>query len=177
MKRDGKTDGNGGACDGDAPVLEGLAHNFEHVALELGKLVEKEHAVVAERNFSGARNRAAADQAGVADGVVRGAKRARANESARVFEKAGNAVDARGFDGFVERHRRKDAGNALGEHRLSGARRADEQDVVTAGAGNLQSALGRHLAAHVAKVGGVLAGFGEHVGGVHVQPAGRIPGS
>ncbi len=60
-------------------------------------------------------------------------------------------------------------GNALGEHRLSGARRADEQNVVTAGAGNLQSALGSHLTAHVAKVGGVLAGFGEHVGGVHVH--------
>ena len=149
--------------------FEGLAHHFEHVALEFGKLIEEEHAIVAERNFAGSRNGAAADEAGVTDGVMRRAKRARAHEAARVFEKSGNAVDARGFDGFFERHRRQDGGNALGEHGLSGTRRTDEQNVVAAGAGNFEGALGGHLAAYVAKIGGVLAGFGKHVGSVHVH--------
>ena len=37
-----------GAADRDAPVFEGLAQDFEDRAVELGQLVEEEHAVVRE---------------------------------------------------------------------------------------------------------------------------------
>jgi hypothetical protein len=53
------------AGDGDSPVFERLAHDFEHVARELRQLVKKEDAVVRERDFAGARDDAAADEPGV----------------------------------------------------------------------------------------------------------------
>jgi len=53
------------------PSSSGLAQNFENVAGELGKFVEKEQAVVRERDFAGARGLRRRDQAGVRDGVMR----------------------------------------------------------------------------------------------------------
>ncbi len=141
--------------------------DFEHIALKFGELVEEKHTVVAEGNFAGAGNGAAADEAGVADGVVRGTIRARADEAAGVVEDAGDTVDARGFDGFVEGHGRKNGGNALGEHGFSGARRADEQNVVRAGAGDFKSALGGLLTSNIAQIDGVGTGLAEHLRGVH----------
>ena len=41
------------------------------MARELGELVEEEHAVVGQRDLAGARDGAAAEQRGGADGVVR----------------------------------------------------------------------------------------------------------
>ena len=161
MKRAGKSDRKRGAGDGDAALFERLAHHFEDVALKFGQLVEEQDAVVAERDFAGTRDGAAADQSGVADGVVRRAKRPRAHQAARIFEHAGDAVDARGLDGFLERHRRQDGGNALGQHGLAGAGRPEENNVVAAGAGDFQRALGALLSANVAQVHRILRGFGE----------------
>ena len=62
-------------------VFQGLAQNFENVAWELRQFVEKEQAVVGERNFAGARDDSAADQSGVGDGVVRRAIRARSHQA------------------------------------------------------------------------------------------------
>ena len=95
--------------------------DFEHIALKFGELVEEKHTVVAEGNFAGAGNGAAADEAGVADGVVRGTIRAGADEAAGIVEDAGD------FEG----------------------------------------ALGGLLAADVAQIDGVGAGFAEHLCGVH----------
>lgn len=80
--------------------LERLAHDFQHVALKFRQFIEKENAVVAERNFAGPRHSAATDQTGVADGVVRRAIRPRADEAAAVFENGRHAVNPRCFDGF-----------------------------------------------------------------------------
>src|SRR5690242_1026433 len=156
-----KGDGNGGAGNGDGAVFERLAHDFEDVALEFREFIEEEHAVVAERDFAGTRNGATADEAGIADGVMRGTKRACTDEAAAVFEDARDAVDACGFDGFLEGHGRKNGGDALGEHGFAGARRADEKNVVAAGAGDFESALGGLLAVDVAEIDGVLGGFAE----------------
>ena len=57
MKRDGNDRAARGARDGDPPFLERLAHQVEHVAVELGQLVEKQHAVMGEGDL--ARTRAA----------------------------------------------------------------------------------------------------------------------
>ena len=73
-----KGERHGGAGDGDGVVFERLAHDFEHVARKLRQLVEKEQAVVGQRDFAGARHDAAADQPRVGDGVVRRAERAAA---------------------------------------------------------------------------------------------------
>ena len=92
---------------------------------------------------------AAAEQAGVGDGVVRGAE-GTAGEQAGCRARAGRRrCGLGGFERFVEGERRQDAGEALGEHRLAGAGRADHQDVVAAGGGDLEGALGGGLAANV----------------------------
>ena len=62
------------ADDRDPALLERLADRLEHVAPELGQLVEKEDAPVGQRDFAGRRARAAADQPGARDAVVRRAE-------------------------------------------------------------------------------------------------------
>ena len=157
----GKCDGRGGTGDSDRAVFERLAHDFEDVALKFGELIEEENAVVAERDFTRTRNCAAADEASIADGVMRRAVRARADKAAGVFECARDGMNARGFDGFFERHRWKDSGNAFGEHGFSGAGRADEENVVATGAGNFESTFGGLLAVNFAEVDTVFRGFAE----------------
>src|SRR6202043_4273492 len=98
-----KTNGKRSAGNRHSAVFERLAHHFEHVALKFRQLVEKQDAVVPERNFSGPGHRSAADQPRVADRVMGCAKRASAYESTRIFEHSGDAVDARGFDCLLER--------------------------------------------------------------------------
>jgi hypothetical protein len=60
MKREGKLT-DSAARDRHASVLERLPHHFEDVALELRQFVEKQHAVMPERDFAGPRNRPAAN--------------------------------------------------------------------------------------------------------------------
>jgi len=156
-----KRDGRGGARDGDGTVFERLAHDFEYVALKFGELIEEENAVMTERNFARARNGAAANEARIADGVMRRAKRARADEAAGIFERARNGMNARGFDGFFERHRGKNRGNALGEHSFASAGRADEENVVPAGTSDFQGAFRGLLAVNLAEVDTVFGGFAE----------------
>ena len=165
MKRAGKVRRHGGAGDGDGAVFERLAEDFEDVAGELGELVEEEQAVVGEGDFAGARDHAAADEAGVGDGVVGRAEGAVGDEAFVAVEDAGDGVDLGGFEGFFEAQRREDGGQALGEHGLAGAGRADHEDVVATGGGDLEGALGDVLAADVAEVGLVLDGFVEEGGG------------
>ena len=52
-------------------VFQRLAEHFQRAAVELGQLVEKQHAVVRQADLARRGRRAAADQAGVADRVVR----------------------------------------------------------------------------------------------------------
>ena len=53
------------------PCLQRLAQHFQAAAMELGQLVEEQHAVVGQADLARGRRAAAADHAGVADGVVR----------------------------------------------------------------------------------------------------------
>src|SRR5437773_5978590 len=65
-----------GARNRDPAGLERLAQGFEHLAVEFRQLVQKQHAVVRERYFAGARVAASADQRDAGSRVVRSAKRA-----------------------------------------------------------------------------------------------------
>lgn len=60
MKRLGQRDAARGAGDGHLAVLERRAEGFKHIAVELGKLVQKQHAVVGQREISAGRERPAA---------------------------------------------------------------------------------------------------------------------
>ena len=170
----GEGERHGGAGDGDVAVFERLAQDFENVAGEFGQLVEEEHAVVGEADFAGARDHAAADEAGVGDGVVRRAEGALGDEARVRVEHAGDGVDLGGLEGFVETQRREDGGQALGEHGLAGAGRADHEDVVAAGGGDFEGALGDVLAADVVEVvGGSAASSSSRVASVRRGAARR----
>lgn len=63
-------------------ALERLAQRIENLRVELGQLVEKEHAEMGERDFAGPRPRAAADERRHARRMVRGAERPRPADAA-----------------------------------------------------------------------------------------------
>ena len=55
-------------------VFEGLTEYFQDRTVKFQKLIQEEHAIVGQRNFTGSRNRTASDQPGTTDGVVRGSE-------------------------------------------------------------------------------------------------------
>ena len=63
-----------GAGDDRLACFERLTQGVEHVRLKLGKLIEKQHTVVRERNLSGPWPRPTADQRRHARGMMRRAK-------------------------------------------------------------------------------------------------------
>ena len=121
-------------------------------AHELAQLVEEQHAVVGERRLAGRRVRAAADQAGGRDRVVRRAERARGDEPAAV-------VQARRPTGSASPRSPRPA---MSGGRIDGSRRASivlpvpgravQVEVVAAGGGDLERRDQRVVAAHVGEV-------------------------
>ena len=65
-----KAEAHGRPGDRDGVVFEGLTHHFEDVPGELGQFIEEEEAIVGKGDFAGPGHDAAADEAGVRDGVV-----------------------------------------------------------------------------------------------------------
>src|SRR2546425_4129070 len=126
----GKRHADGRAGDGHVTVFERLAQHFEHVALKFRQFVEKEHAIVPERDLAWARHRAAAYQTGVADRMVRRTEGPRTDETTPVLERARHAVNARRFDGFFERHWREGRWNGFCEQWLPPARGRHSKRVV-----------------------------------------------
>ena len=59
-----------GAGHGDLAVFQRLAHRFQHVPVELRQLVQKQNAVVGQRDLAGAQRRAAAGEGGSRGGVM-----------------------------------------------------------------------------------------------------------
>src|SRR5262245_60720001 len=97
-------------------VLERLAEHLERGALEFGQLVEKKHAVVGKRDFTGPGNRAAAEQADIGDGVVRSAKRWSEPGQRAAERRTGGGVDAQHLEKFIERRSGKNGRDSLGHH-------------------------------------------------------------
>ena len=69
-----------GTTDSNDLILDGLAHHFHDARSELGQLIQEEHAAVRHGDLTRVMKVAAAHQAGMADGVVRGAERAAAHQ-------------------------------------------------------------------------------------------------
>jgi hypothetical protein len=133
-------------------VFERLAHDFEDVAGEFGEFIEEEQAVVGERDFTGTWDGSAADEAGIGDGVMRGAEWTLSDEAGSGVEDAGDGVDLGGFESFIEGERREDGRKPLGEHGFAGAWRPYHEDVVAAGGGDFKGALSGLLAAHIFEI-------------------------
>src|SRR5687767_4728164 len=81
-----------GARDRHASGLERLAQRFEHVAVKLRQLVEKEHPVVRERDLARPRQVAATDERGARGAVVRSAEGPLA-PAARFETRGGHRMD------------------------------------------------------------------------------------
>src|SRR4029077_5176476 len=116
-----KAKGQVRAGDGDGAILERLAQHLEHVSRKIGELVEKQDSVMREADFSGARRSgAAANEAGVGDGVMRSAERPLVEQAGAFGKQSADAVDLGGFNGFLEREWRQNPGQPFGEHGLPG---------------------------------------------------------
>ena len=89
------------AGDGDAAIFERLAKRLQHVRMELGDLIEKEHSAMREGDLAGVRGIAAADETRHGDRVVRRAKRSRGDQAGARGEKPGDAPDGRDFESLV----------------------------------------------------------------------------
>ena len=134
-----------------SPVSSGWRSEFERLRLEFRQLVQKQHAVVRERNFAGPCVQAAADQRRHAGGMMRGAERTAVGERA-AFDFAGDGGDHGDFEQFGRRQRRQDGRQPRRQHRLAGAGRSDHQQVVAAGGGDFERALGAFLALDIGEV-------------------------
>jgi hypothetical protein len=73
-------DGALGAADRDVAVLQRLAQDVQAGGAELRQFVQEEDAAMGQAQFARPGEATAADQAGVADGVVRGAEGALPHE-------------------------------------------------------------------------------------------------
>jgi hypothetical protein len=159
-----------GAADRHLPVFERLPEDFEDRTVELGQLVEEEHAVVREADLARPRHGPAATQARVADRVVRRAEGARGDEADAVRE-ARHRMNLGQLKRGLEFERRQYCRQPAREHRLAGAGRADQQDVVRAGRGDFERPLGRLLAADLAEVHLVAPLIGEQLVAVNADGA------
>ncbi len=143
----------GGPRDRDAAVLEWLAQRLERGALELGQLVQEEHAPVREARLSRPRPGPAADDRGHRRAVVRRAEGRPRDQRPLGRQEPGDRVDAGHLELVARLQRRQDRREAAAEHRLPGSRRACQQQVVTSGRRELERAARPFLAAHVRQVG------------------------
>ncbi len=146
-----------GARHRDLAVLQGLAQRIQHPGIELRQFVEKQYALMRERDFTRLGAHAAAGQRRHAGGMVGAAERPPRRQRA-VADFAGDRGDHRNFEQFGRRQRRQDRGQPGCQHRLAGAGRADHQEMMSAGRGKLERALGAFLSLDVAQVEQV--GFG-----------------
>ena len=111
--------------------FERLAHGFQNAALELRQLVQKQNAVVRERDFPRRGIDVAAQQSGVRSGMMRRAEGAPRHQRLPGREQADDAVNLGCFERLVQSQRGQNCGEPFGEHGFSGAGRADQQNVVT----------------------------------------------
>jgi hypothetical protein len=124
-------------------LLQWLTQHFQPAAVMLRQLIEEEHAMMRQADLAGRRRAAAADHAGIADGVMRRAKRTPLEQRLIGRQPPQGAVDTGRLQALHGSQRRQDGRQPLRQHRLAGARTADHQHNVTAGCHH-QGTLGQH---------------------------------
>lgn len=114
----------GGPGDLDPAVLHGLAQHLQHVLLKLGQLIQEEHSVVGQGNFSRLGVGPAPGHAHGGDAVVGGAEGAAGDEGVFRPGEPQHRVDLRHGQGLFPGHIGEDGRQALGQHGLARPRRA-----------------------------------------------------
>ncbi len=166
----GKSEALGGAGDGDDAILQGLAQHFQHAALELRQLIQKQHAAMRQGYLAGTGEGSTPNQGDIADGVMRAAIGAGGEDAVvKIFGVSRHGVDLGGLQGFVQREFRQDGGHTPGQHGLTRAGRAQHQQVVASGGGDLQGALDLKLPLHVVHIHGKGVQGGKDLLAVHLS--------
>ena len=140
-----------GAGDRHFAALQRLPQRVERLRLEFRQFVEKQYAVMGERNFARPRMQAAADQSRHAGGMMRRAERPPVGQRA-ALDLAGDRGDHGDFQQFGRRQRRQNRRQPRRQHRFAGARRPDHEQIVAAGGGDFERALGAFLTLDVGEV-------------------------
>ena len=125
MKRAGKVRLMAARLSVTVPSSSGWRSTSSTLRRNSGSSSRKSTPPWARLTSPGPRDGAAADESGVADGVVRCAEGPDGAERLAPAEQAGDAVDLGGLERLVERHGRQDGGEPAGQHGLARARRAD----------------------------------------------------
>ena len=158
-------------ADTDLAVLQGLAQHLQDVLFEFRQFVQKQHAVVGQGDLAGPGNGAAADQAGVGDGVVGRTEGANGDQSV-----AAGAAGRRWSGSWSSPGPRRSerAGRIVGSRRASivlplpGG--PTHQEIVASGRRDLEGPLDVLLAADLGEVIPLEGSAGENLPGVY--PAG-----
>ena len=154
-----------GSMDAHRAGLERLPQRVESTPLELGGLIEEQHAMMGQRDGPGRRDaRATADQGGNRRRVVRGAERRAGEQRTAGRQPTEQRVDRADRQCLVIGQVGKQTGQSLGEHRLADPGWTGEQQVVTARRGDLHRMPRLTLAHHIGQIRvrpGIVTGDGR----------------
>ena len=148
----GEPQGAACPCHGDDAVLQGLTESLQHVPVKFRQLVQKQHAVVGQRDLAGPHQRPAAGQRGGGGGVVRGAEGPLGQQRVAGVRQSRHGPDAGGLQRFGTAQLRQDRGQPLGQHGFARAGGANQQKIMSTCRGDLQCPLYMLLSHHVLQV-------------------------
>ena len=148
----GEPQGAACPCHGDDTILQGLTEGFQHVPVKFRQLVQKQHAVVGQRDLAGPHQRSTAGQRGGGGGVVRGAEGPLGQQRVAGVRQPRYGPDAGSLQRFGTAQLRQNRGQPLGQHRLARSGGADQQKIMSACRGDLQCTLYMFLSHHVLQV-------------------------
>lgn len=117
-----------GPGDDDLPTFQGLAQHLQHLAVELGQLIQKQYALMGQGDFPRLRPAAATDQGRAGGAVMRVAKGPLRPGIQRGV--TGHRMNRRDFQGFLLVEWRQQTGQAAGQQGLAGAWRTGQQQVM-----------------------------------------------
>ena len=141
-----------GAADRHDPIFQRLPQHIQGLLAELRQFIQKQHAAMRAGDLARPDLRAAADQAGLRDRVVRRAERAQPDQRRVARQHAADRVDLGDFERLGQAHRRQDRRHRARHQRLARARAARHQHVMSTGGGDLQRALDVFLALDILEI-------------------------
>src|SRR5690606_6053698 len=147
------------AADRDESVFYRLAQDLEDLAFELGQLVQKQDAVVRQRDLARHRVGPSPTEPDIGNRVMRRPERPGCYQTGFRPKLTPYRADLRRLKGFLHAERREDRRNSPGEHRSPRSRWTDRQHVVPARGGPLQRSFYVLLPPYFGKIDRILLAF------------------
>ena len=136
-------------------VLQRLTQHFQHFGVEFRQFIQKQHAVVGQRDLAGAEAAAAARHTGCGNSMVGRTEGTAGDHGMLPAGEAHNGVDLRAGQSLLPGQIGENGGQALGHHGLARSRTARHQNMVPAGRRDLQRPLGLLLPLDLGEIGAV----------------------